>query len=99
MPDDHDDFEPGCDIDVAVMGQRFQLPADKWTTVVIVSILAVVIVCCTYIVFVAASDPASRGFWGLLGQKDRETAAIRMVEEKLGVNGDHEKMVPVRTGP
>jgi len=57
-----------CDIVIPVGRAELQLPADKWTTVLLVLLLSLTIVACFHIVFIAAQSENIQGVGSLFGK-------------------------------
>ena len=85
------------EIQLELMGQKFQLPADKWTTAAMLATLATAIVVVTYIVFVLSNPQNFEQFGNIFSSHplDKPTATqaqgSKMQMQKL----DDTKLAPL----
>jgi hypothetical protein len=80
------------------MGQKFQLPADKWTTAAMLATLATMVMVVTYIVFVLSNPQNFEQFGNIFSAQpaDKPTAAQSILAPKLEMKtNDSPKLAPL----
>lgn len=68
------------EVKLEVMGQKFQLPADKWTTAAMVALLALTVMVVCYIVFVQSDPKNVENFGNMFISRGAETEKPTMNE-------------------